>query len=232
MSAYSDLTAIARSEGGTGSKACIARGFDSASGTYDTASRLQKAMGDTMLARIPENFEPASILDLGCGTGWFTRKLANQYPNASPETIAWLNADAEQLPLADNSADLIFSNLMIQWSTRPETVLAECQRILKPGGTLAISTLLDGTLEELKQAWTKADPGQPHVNRFTHHADWQQLTSQQLPGSTLETATLTLPYDSPMALNRKAMCTAYPKQGNGEIIASYRAGWLYWTKAT
>ncbi|HBM48759.1 MAG TPA: malonyl-[acyl-carrier protein] O-methyltransferase BioC, partial [Marinobacter sp.] len=80
MSAYTDLTAIARSEGGTGSKACIARGFGSASGTYDSASRLQKAMGDTMLARIPENFEPASILDLGCGTGWFTRKLANQYP--------------------------------------------------------------------------------------------------------------------------------------------------------
>ena len=274
MNAYSDLTAIARSEGGTGSKACIARGFGSASGTYDSASRLQKAMGDTMLARIPENFEPASILDLGCGTGWFTRKLANQYPNAaitgadlapgmlqqaqarSPETITWLNADAEQLPLADNSADLIFSNLMIQWSARPETVLAECQRILKPGGTLAISTLLHGTLEELKQAWAEADPGQPHVNRFTHHTDWQQLTSRQLPGSTLETATLTLPYDSPMALNRelkhlgavfkgeerrrtvtapgrfKAMCAAYPEQGNGEIIASYHAGWLYWTKAT
>ncbi|MCE0758809.1 malonyl-ACP O-methyltransferase BioC [Marinobacter sp. G11] len=272
MSAYSDLTAIARSEGGTGSKACIARGFGSASGTYDSASRLQKAMGDTMLACIPGSLKPANILDLGCGTGWFTRKLANQYLNAavigadlapgmlqqakarSPETIGWLNADAEQLPLADNSADLIFSNLMIQWSTRPETVLAECKRILKPGGTLAISTLLDGTLEELKQAWTKADPGQPHVNRFTHHADWQQLTSRQLPGSTLETATLTLPYDSPMALNRelkhlgavfkgeerrrtvtapgrfKAMCAAYPTLENGEIIASYHAGWLYWSK--
>jgi len=272
MSACSDLAAITRADGGTGSKACIARGFGSASGTYDSASRLQKAMGDTMLARIPENFEPTSILDLGCGTGWFTRKLANQYPNAavtgadlasgmlqqaqarSPETITWLNADAEQLPLADNSADLIFSNLMIQWSARPETVLAECQRILKPGGTLAISTLLHGTLEELKQAWAEADPGQPHVNRFTHHTDWQQLTSRQLPGSTLETATLTLPYDSPMALNRelkhlgavfkgeerrrtitapgrfKAMCAAYPTLENGEIIASYHAGWLYWSK--
>lgn len=29
----------------------------------------------------------------------------------------------------------------------------------------------------------------------------------------------------------KAMCAAYPKQGNGEIIASYHAGWLYWEKA-
>src|SRR5690554_1997202 len=83
MSAYTDLTAIARSEGGTGSKACIARGFGSASGTYDTASRLQKAMGDTMLACIPGSLKPANILDLGCGTGWFTRKLANQYPSAA-----------------------------------------------------------------------------------------------------------------------------------------------------
>lgn len=272
MSAYSDLTAITRAEGGTGSKACIARGFGSASHTYDSASRLQKTMGDTMLEQIKENPEPANILDLGCGTGWFTRKLASRYPNAaitgadlspgmlqqakgcSPETITWLNADAEQLPLADNSADLVFSNLMIQWSTRPEAILAECQRILKPGGTLVISTLLDGTLQELKQAWSKADPGQPHVNRFTHHTDWQQLTSRQLPGSTLETTTLTLPYDSPMALNRelkhlgavfkgeerrrtvtapgrfKAMCAAYPTLENGEIIASYHAGWLYWSK--
>src|SRR5690554_8117125 len=82
MSAYSDLTAITRAEGGTGSKACIARGFGSASHTYDSASRLQKTMGDTMLARIPENFEPARTLDLVCGTGWFTRKLAKQSPNA------------------------------------------------------------------------------------------------------------------------------------------------------
>jgi malonyl-CoA O-methyltransferase len=272
MSAYSDLTAITRAEGGTGSKACIARGFGGASQTYDSASRLQKAMGDTMLANIPENLKPATILDLGCGTGWFTRKLASQYPNAaitgadlapgmlqqakacSSETIRWLNADAEQLPLPDNSTDLIYSNLMIQWSTRPEAVLAECQRILKPGGILAISTLLEGTLEELKQAWAYADPGQPHVNRFTRYTDWKRLTGQQLPGSTLDTATLALPYDSPMALNRelkhlgavfkgeerrrtitapgrfKAMCAAYPKQGNGEIIASYHAGWLYWSK--
>ncbi|MGP9832881.1 malonyl-ACP O-methyltransferase BioC [Marinobacter sp. NSM] len=272
MSAYSDLAAITRAEGGTGSKGCIARGFGGASQTYDSASRLQKVMGDTMLGRLPENLEPVSILDLGCGTGWFTRKLASRFPNAaitgadlapgmlqeakdrSSETIRWLNADAEQLPLADNSADLIFSNLMIQWSTRPELVLAECQRILKPGGILAISTLLDGTLAELKQAWASADPGQPHVNRFTHPADWKRLSGEQLPGSIVDTAILTLPYDSPMALNRelkhlgavfkgeerrrtitapgrfKAMCAAYPSAENGEVIASYHAGWLYWEK--
>lgn len=106
--------------------------------------------------------------------------MLEQAKASSSETIRWLNADAEQLPVPDNSTDLIFSNLMIQWSTRPELVLAECQRILKPGGILAISTLLAGTLEELKQAWAYADPGRPHVNRFTHHTDWKRLTGQQL----------------------------------------------------
>src|SRR5690554_7978629 len=111
MSAFSNLSAITRAEGGTGSKACIARGFGSASRTYDSASRLQKTMGDTMLDHLPENLKPATILDLGCGTGWFTRKLASQYPKASitgadlapgmleqaktssSETIRWLNAE-------------------------------------------------------------------------------------------------------------------------------------------
>ncbi|PSF06011.1 malonyl-[acyl-carrier protein] O-methyltransferase BioC [Marinobacter fuscus] len=274
MTIYTRIEPAPLAEGGTGSKQSIARGFGSASGTYDGASRLQKVMGDAMMAEFTGKFAPETILDLGCGTGWFTRKLAQHYPRArvtgadlapgmlaeasrlSPKGLRWLQADAEQLPLPDNSTDLVFSNLMIQWSNRPDAILAECRRVLKPGGRLMVSTLLDGTLAELKQAWAEADPGQPHVNRFTRCADWQQLSSQQLFGSTLKTATLTLPYDSPMALNRelkqlgavfkgeerrrtitapgrfKAMAAAYPETGNGQIIASYQAGWLYWLKCT
>jgi len=256
----------------TGSKASIAKGFGGACQTYDTAARLQKRMGDAMLASLAEDFRPDSILDLGCGTGWFTRKLAERFPgaaltgadlspgmlaqaaNGGPGHAAWLNADAEQLPLPDQSVDLIFSNLMIQWSNRPEVVLAECRRLLKPGGVLAVSTLLDGTLWELEKAWAQADPGQPHVNRFAPEADWQQLAGEILPGVTHRAETLVLPYNSPLALNRelkhlgagykgeqrrrtvtapgrfKAMCRAYPKDPAGAVNASYRAGWLYWQK--
>ena len=256
----------------TGSKESIARGFGGASQTYDTAARLQKCMGDTMLAWLPEHFRPDSILDLGCGTGWFTRKLAERFPEASltgadlspgmltqskacgPGHVSWLNADAEQLPLPDQSVDLIFSNLMIQWSNRPEVILAECRRLLKPGGILAISTLLDGTLAELEAAWARADPGQPHVNRFARETDWQQLVNGVLPGVQHRAETIILPYNSPLALNRelkhlgagykgeqrrrtvtapgrfKAMCQAYPKDEFGQVSASYRAGWLYWRK--
>ncbi|OZB19697.1 MAG: malonyl-[acyl-carrier protein] O-methyltransferase BioC [Marinobacter sp. 34-60-7] len=253
----------------TGSKQAIARGFGGASATYDSASRLQKHMGDAMLAALVVD-RPESLLDLGCGTGWYTRKLTERFPGAivtgadlSPGMLRqaagsgiararWLQADAEALPLADRSMDLVFTNLMIQWSHHPEAVLAECRRLLRPGGVLAMSTLLDGTLDELKQAWSVADPGQPHVNRFEEAARWRALTEQMLPGSELVVDDIVLPYDSPMALNRelkhlgavfkgegrrqtvtspgrfRAMCRAYPGSEAGEATATYRAGYLYW----
>jgi len=273
MNMFNDLSTASATDGGTGTKASIASGFGGASQTYDSASRLQKAMGDTLLSRIPESFRPESVLDLGCGTGWFTRKLTARFPEArvtgadlSPGMLAqaeaatdradvnWLNADAEQLPLADQSVDLVFSNLMVQWSQQPEAVLAECQRVLRPGGLLVMSTLVDGTLRELKQAWAKADPGQPHVNRFVPAEQWRSLTKTTLAGSALELAPVRLRYDSPMMLNRelkqlgavfkgeerrrtvtapgrfRAMCRAYPGARSGQVFATYEAGWLSWQK--
>ncbi|MBR9871599.1 MAG: malonyl-ACP O-methyltransferase BioC [Gammaproteobacteria bacterium] len=273
MNMFNDLTIATGADGGTGTKASIASGFGGASQTYDSASRLQKTMGDTMLSRIPEAFKAESILDLGCGTGWFTRKLATRYPAAcvtgadlSPGMLAqaeaatefrgvnWLNADAEQLPLADESVDLVFSNLMVQWSQKPEAVLAECRRVLRPGGLLVMSTLVDGTLRELKQAWAKADPGQAHVNRFVPAEQWRSLTSAVLAGSALDLAPIRLRYETPMALNRelkhlgavfkgeerrrtatapgrfRAMCRAYPGVRSGQVFATYEAGWLSWQK--
>ena len=273
MNMFNDLSTASATDGGTGTKASIASGFGGASQTYDSASRLQKAMGDTLLSRIPESFRPESVLDLGCGTGWFTRKLTARFPEArvtgadlSPGMLAqaeaatdradvnWLNADAEQLPLADQSVDLVFSNLMVQWSQQPEVVLAECQRVLRPGGLLVMSTLVDGTLRELKQAWAKADPGQPHVNRFVPAEHWRSLTRATLTGSELALSPIRLRYDTPMALNRelkhlgavfkgeerrrtvtapgrfRAMCRAYPGVRSGQVFATYEAGWLSWLK--
>ena len=251
----------------------IAREFGRASNTYEQASRLQRRMGDAMLARLAQqNLAPRTILDLGCGTGWFTRELQKRFPeaqivgvdlspgmtekacSASPDSIQWLTADAETLPFSSDTFDLVFSNLMIQWCQCPGTVLAQCRRLLRPEGRLAISTLLDGTLWELKQAWSVADPGQPHVNRFEQPEIWRDLTGNVLPGSELVTETIRLPYDSPMALNRelkllgagfkgegrrksvtspgryKAMCSAYPLSEIDDYAATYLAGWTYWQR--
>ncbi|MFP3977782.1 malonyl-ACP O-methyltransferase BioC [Marinobacter sp. KMM 10035] len=255
------------------SKRDIAREFGKARATYESASRLQRLMGNEMFERLEGQADPdcARVLDLGCGTGWFTRMLANLMPPGSvtgmdlspgmvehaiarsaPNT-AWIVADAEAIPLPDQSCDLIFSNLMIQWCATPAKVLQECRRVLRPGGKLMISTLLEGTLRELDQAWQKADPGQSHINRFETEAAFKRAVLDELPGAHVETRTLLLPYASPLTLAAelkqlgagykhagrrqtatapsrfRAMCQHYPTAPEGGVIASYEAAWVYWS---
>lgn len=254
-------------------KADIARGFGNASDTYDSASRLQRLMGDTLLEKLSSKDALLGVfrgVDLGCGTGWFTRRLAASAPAAtltgvdlspgmtlqarqnSPEAISWIVGDAEQLPLPDDSCDLVFSNLMIQWCQDFRGVLRESRRVLRPGGWLAVSTLLDGTLQELKTAWEAADSGHQHVNRFETGPALKAGVNAELPEGVVETRVLELPYESPMALaaelrhlgagfrgsgrrrsatapgRMKAMCREYPRQPDGTIKASYQAAWIYW----
>ena len=88
------------------------------------------------------------------------QRLATQY----------LQADAKQLPLAAHSVDKMFSSLMLQWCPEPAAVLAEIDRVLAPGGRVVLTTLVDGTLAELKQAFATLDSNQ-HVNRFLPAAE-------------------------------------------------------------
>lgn len=73
--------------------------------------------------------------------------------------------DMECLPLADQSVDLIFSNLTLQWCSALDSVFSECRRILKPGGLFTFTTLGPDTLKELRAAWSSVDAYQ-HVNAF------------------------------------------------------------------
>jgi len=74
--------------------------------------------------------------------------------------------DAEVLPFADNSVDMIFSSLAIQWCSNYQQLLVELFRVLKPGGVVAFSTLLNGTLRELEASWQEVDSYR-HVNAFS-----------------------------------------------------------------
>lgn len=165
------------------SKQAIAASFGRAAVRYDTAAALQQQTGAALLATLPA-CAPRRVLDLGCGTGFFTRDLAGHFPQAqiigvdiaegmlhearrtdAQECIAWLGGDAEQLPLAADSIDLVFSNLALQWCADPQVALAEIARVLRRGGLAAITTLVADTLWELRAAWRSVDD-RVHVNRF------------------------------------------------------------------
>lgn len=160
----------------------IAESFGRAATTYDQAAAFQRTVGSNLMARLPTDYCPENTADLGCGTGYFTRELQRRYGrpvmgldlaegmlqfarNASPDCGPWVAADAEALPLRAGSQDLIFSSLALQWCSHLHTALREAYSALRPGGCLAFNTLVEGSLDELRQAWKQVD-GFVHVNRF------------------------------------------------------------------
>ncbi len=105
-----------------------------------------------------------TLLDLGCGAGIDTilaahatgatgRVLALDFlPDMLERTraaavevgltnVELLEGDIEAIPLADASVDHIISNGVINLAPRKARVLAECARVLRPGGKLTLADL-------------------------------------------------------------------------------------------
>jgi ubiquinone/menaquinone biosynthesis C-methylase UbiE len=56
----------------------------------------------------------------------------------SPPGVEYLEADATALPFAAGSFDLVCSSRVLHHVARPELVLAEMNRVLRPGGTMLV----------------------------------------------------------------------------------------------
>ena len=168
----------------------VAESFSRAAASYDAVAELQRAVGGELLTDLP-SLAPARWLDLGCGTGHFSRALGERYPQAVGLALDraegmlrharplggaghFVAGDAERLPLREGAFDLIFSSLAVQWCADFAAVLGEARRVLRPGGVLAFSSLCVGSLQELRDSWQAVD-GQVHVNRFRRFEDYQVL---------------------------------------------------------
>ena len=165
----------------------VVQAFDRASASYDAAAALQERVRNELMGRLADlELAPASILDLGAGTGHASRALKRRYPEAIVVAVdiapgmlekarhqsRWLRrfervrADAYTLPFRGGSFDLIFSSLMLQWCDDLDAVFAEITRVLKPGGALIFSTFGPDTLLELRESWRASDAPGNHVNHF------------------------------------------------------------------
>ncbi len=105
-----------------------------------------------------------TLLDLGCGAGIdtilaahrtgptgrvialdFLREMLERTHAAAAElglaNIETVEGDIEAIPLGDRSVDHVISNGVINLAPRKARVLAECARVLRPGGKLTVADL-------------------------------------------------------------------------------------------
>jgi len=124
------------------------------------------------------------------------KQLKNVLGRGSKKNITQVCADAEGLPFADASVDLIFSNLTIQWCFDLKILFNEFRRVLKPGGFMLFTTFGSDTLKELKASWTSVSD-KTHVNDFVDiHDIGDALYNVQAENPVMDSEKIVLNYQN------------------------------------
>lgn len=205
-------------------QARVQRAFSNAARSYDGSAVLQRRVREELLERLDVlTLQPGTIVDLGAGTGRGAAALRRRYGGSRVIAVDLATgmlreagrqqtllrkfqrvaADAAALPLCDGCADMVFSNLMLQWCNDPDRVLRECRRVLRPGGVLQLTTFGPDTLVELRRAWQAADPRHAHVSRFVDMHDLgDALLRAGFAEPVVDVERYTLTYDDARGLMR------------------------------
>jgi malonyl-CoA O-methyltransferase len=198
-------------------QAQVRRAFDRAADHYEQFAVLQNEVCNRLLEKLEVvKITPEFILDAGAGTGKAIPALFNRYKKAqlvaldlsenmlekssrhggffrSPHLVC---ADIERLPFADDSFDLIFSSLSMQWCNDLDAALLEAKRVLKPGGLFVFSTFGPDTLKELRHSWAQVD----EANHVNHFIDMHDIGDALLQGGyaepVMEAEIMTVTYGS------------------------------------
>jgi len=139
--------------------------------------------------------KPARILDVGCGPGDLTERFVRELGadvkaiDTSPRMVELTRArgvdaqiaDAESLPFGDGELDCVFAGWVLYHVPDLDRALAECARVLRPGGRLVATTYFENNMSEL---WELIEGVPPRDALSFNHANGAELLRRHF--STVE----------------------------------------------
>ncbi|WP_269522914.1 methyltransferase domain-containing protein [Coraliomargarita parva] len=173
--------------------------FDRKAESYETHAFVQKDAASWLAEWLPATTCHARCLELGAGTGLFSRHLKDRFTKVEISDLAGEMIDLckQRMPDFDYSQrdawnaqadsgtwDFVVSSSLLQWSRNPVDCLQHWKALLKPGGRILSGFFVDPTLPEMtaildgKNPIDWRSPGQ--WERYAKKAglDVQRLESQ------------------------------------------------------
>ncbi len=143
-------------------KRLLCERFGKALELYEEEAKVQAEMAEALLEVLaPFDLREARVLEIGAGTGLFTRKLlASKTPALLITTDLVVNckyhlppcffvvADGEAPPFKAESFDFVLSNATFQWFLDLKQAFKSLSRLLRPGGLLGFTTFGPHTMKE------------------------------------------------------------------------------------
>jgi len=230
----------------------VRRQFDHRAARFAAHDALVREVEQRLNERLEViRLAPERIVDVGCGAGHGRALLQARYPQAAwigvdlsaamlaqgatrPGWAARLRnwsaapffrvcADAAQLPLAPDSADLVYSNLMLHWHPAPHRLFPEFRRILRTDGLLLFSCFGPDTLKEMRAACAQALPQAQPLPFVDMHDFGDMLVASGFATPVMDVEVLRLTFDSPRALLRELRALgANPRDDRPQALPSSR----------
>lgn len=178
--------------------AAVTAAFDASAPSYEAHATLQRDVAAKLARLLPEMHRPR-VLELGCGTGLFSRHLVARYPegrflltdtapamlaecrhNLAPalcSDIGFELMDAGR-PGGEGLFDLIATSMTLHWVSEPVASLERLRALLAPGGVLLYSALGPGSFTEWRAvlAAEGLPSGLAHLPRLPGGIDEERLT--------------------------------------------------------
>lgn len=152
--------------------AAVAKSFGARAATYDEHADLQRGVAERLAGLLPQRVAPR-VLELGCGTGLFSRHLLARYPDGSFLLTDLAPSMVEQCrrnlagtgkqrvsvdvmdaarPTAEGPFDLIATSMTLHWLADPAAALGALRKLLAPGGVLVYAGVSGQSFPEWREA--------------------------------------------------------------------------------